>query len=659
MKKRIFILILTILLTTSLVFSSVKLGREIRDPYGRVLYNAQKELPKSGSVRYDGSFYSEFGNLIYDYYNKKYGENFKKDEKSFCMIGGTYKDNEIIWDNRWANLNESLNLFSCPNTMTLLKYVQIPTQWINEKYIVYCNEGLDTYVQEENFDFFLGGRKVQSYRGCVVKNLDRKTNNTIIYGMDANKLVEKANTMFLNELADNRIYDEFEYSQFSAKEIVNNAAKEITELEFLKSFYNTENLIDNWCANAITQGYKTYSEKDLEILCSYQKNADKKLELHGYYDSSKLILQKHSNEQIIKKNLPFTHDTSKYLYYPGKTNIIMKNLKVWDSGKGKVKGKSGFKLHKHTATNCPEYSNSYFCDNKDVTHYVAPVSESSKKYPVTLKTKFGNPNMQKGTYNMFNPGATMDLIIFRTDRKTWTRFIFDKMYVEYDSTLNQGFRKYLYNYPYLEKKDNKINQILASNISTIKEIDNFNYNGYQFNNNLIKANFATLELSKKEAAKLGDTITQTYSKNNRNYYRKILRLGSTNVYRLSDTPMEEKVPLLETSQTGINIDRIKFTNTRFITIKSDSKNKKLYSWEKPHLLVTQTGENSQPYYFLDFIDYNSGCTNIKSNLKSHSNNLKCSASTLQIDSNSYNTPNTYDGPQKAYQLLMNIIYSIS
>lgn len=116
----------------------------------------------------------------------------------YCKYGGQYRI-FVTNDPGVKNIKQKfdLKLFYCKTTKDLISYIKIPTSWENKNLVLYCNDGSSIYNSLSNADFLTTG--VNTYKMCILKNLDLNSNNTIMYGLEVgNKLIDSDIKYYFN-----------------------------------------------------------------------------------------------------------------------------------------------------------------------------------------------------------------------------------------------------------------------------------------------------------------------------------------------------------------------------------------------------------------------------------------------------------------------------
>jgi len=171
------------------VLSSSKRGMMIYyyvfDPFGLELGNGTTKIESRKWV-YDKVYLPD---VIYNHY-KVFSNNpkpFNVENRPYCMVGGLYRTYYHKSCNGGPTRNNRYLTFYCHTTQDLFDSILIPSDW-NKNLLVYCNYGSDAYVENELPDLYIGGRNLNVYRGCVVKNLGKSVNNTVLVTADIGNL---------------------------------------------------------------------------------------------------------------------------------------------------------------------------------------------------------------------------------------------------------------------------------------------------------------------------------------------------------------------------------------------------------------------------------------------------------------------------------------
>lgn len=81
---------------------------------------------------------------------------------------------------------QSKDILYCQTTADLIKKVKVPSSWLDDKLIFYCNDGAMINERDENFEFL--AYKINAYKACIVKNMDLDKDNTIVWGMESGNM---------------------------------------------------------------------------------------------------------------------------------------------------------------------------------------------------------------------------------------------------------------------------------------------------------------------------------------------------------------------------------------------------------------------------------------------------------------------------------------
>ncbi len=132
--------------------------------------------------------YKKFNNYPND-------NNFKPSDIRYCIVGGNYSLQVLSYPKNSALFNKTINLFYCRTTQDLINQIEIPEVWVNNNLILYCNDGSEINSKINNFDFLT--TKLQTYKACILKNLDR--GKTILFGYEVgNPILDSDNSFFFN-----------------------------------------------------------------------------------------------------------------------------------------------------------------------------------------------------------------------------------------------------------------------------------------------------------------------------------------------------------------------------------------------------------------------------------------------------------------------------
>jgi hypothetical protein len=97
--------------------------------------------------------------------------------------------------------NETTTLFHCKTNSEIIRELKIPLIWKLDKLLLYCNDGYNIY--DPNFNIDILTTKLNLYKVCILKNLDLKDNNTIIYGFEVGNSVIDDNKKYYFDTNNN------------------------------------------------------------------------------------------------------------------------------------------------------------------------------------------------------------------------------------------------------------------------------------------------------------------------------------------------------------------------------------------------------------------------------------------------------------------------
>ncbi len=124
----------------------------------------------------------------------------EEEAEPFCKVGGLYTI-KVENDASPAPVGKQtfdLEMYYCKTTNDILKRINIPATWTDSNnLIIYCNDGKNINFNQENFDFLT--TRINTYKNCVVKNLELEDKNTIIFGFEVgNKIIDNSDIYFFN-----------------------------------------------------------------------------------------------------------------------------------------------------------------------------------------------------------------------------------------------------------------------------------------------------------------------------------------------------------------------------------------------------------------------------------------------------------------------------
>ncbi len=145
------------------------------------------ELEVESATYSSGTTNSPINTQIYTRY-RDFGVNYDSEStldagEPYCRIGGSYRL-EIENDARPGGgvYKNNVELYYCSTVLDLINKIQIPLSWQNSEMTLYCNDGANINFENINFDILTSN--LNTYKVCILKNLDLDTKNTIIYGFE-------------------------------------------------------------------------------------------------------------------------------------------------------------------------------------------------------------------------------------------------------------------------------------------------------------------------------------------------------------------------------------------------------------------------------------------------------------------------------------------
>lgn len=176
------------------------LRQTIYSPFGTIIHSdGQAGNVKTARTSDRTPSYTTVASRFMDFHI--YTSSNKRNEP-YCKVGGQYIAN-IYLDARGPNKGDpdpilydaNKNLYYCKTTEDILNKITIPSTWIDSNLLVYCNDGGTVSYPKTNFDYMTS--RANTYKSCIVKNLDLESRNTVIYGYDVgNKFVDSAPANF-------------------------------------------------------------------------------------------------------------------------------------------------------------------------------------------------------------------------------------------------------------------------------------------------------------------------------------------------------------------------------------------------------------------------------------------------------------------------------
>lgn len=166
----------------------------ILDPLGRAVEDSPSEGALDSSLRHGRASDPTAPQV------KKFS-NFYATSEPYCRVGGMYEVNvqtihDMLYKGRPGDkdrdlgyINKNLDLYYCKTNANLLNMMKVPQSWITDDLILYCNSGGNVIDETSSFDFIFD--RMNTYRVCVLRNLNKSSDNVVIYGLDVgNNIVE-------------------------------------------------------------------------------------------------------------------------------------------------------------------------------------------------------------------------------------------------------------------------------------------------------------------------------------------------------------------------------------------------------------------------------------------------------------------------------------
>lgn len=207
---RLIFLFLTIFLVSILnVNATAYISQTIYSPFGTILDHAEASYFDGETS--DGTFTvttSRFRDFAENYETNTFGVS----TNPFCRIGGRYSSYvsngpRVTEDAQKTHYvrDGNLKVYDCLTTEQLIDLIKIPSSWKNDNLVLYCNDGSIINFNDINFDLFTN--QINTYKGCVLKNLDLEVDNTAFFGF---------------EVGDVQVDDDEGY-RFDAQKVVENS----------------------------------------------------------------------------------------------------------------------------------------------------------------------------------------------------------------------------------------------------------------------------------------------------------------------------------------------------------------------------------------------------------------------------------------------------
>lgn len=148
-------------------------------------YEGSKENPSVGRGYYEeenGVRKDKLGSISAENYPLcRFGGNLNLNINS-SVKRGPYSGNPP-YSHDFGSYDKNKSLFYCHTTYDLIKSIKIPSSWNNSNLILYCNDAARVGLEYLDYDFILSNLQ-DTYKACVLKNLDLDSNNTILYGFE-------------------------------------------------------------------------------------------------------------------------------------------------------------------------------------------------------------------------------------------------------------------------------------------------------------------------------------------------------------------------------------------------------------------------------------------------------------------------------------------
>ncbi len=218
------VLLIFLLVTNSLsILFSGKLVQTVYDPYNRVVNNPFDNTYTSSVMEIPGNDAGPSISLFSDFVFNYGGEENIIVKEPYCRYGGQYFYNIYNDPRPGANIfTSNYSLYYCKTTLDLINKIEIPDSWRDSDLVMYCNDGNAINFKNQNLDF-LTSMVSSIYKLCIIKNLDLKSENTIVYGflvgnlnVDSDNIINKNS---LKELFDNsNLFVSLDKDYFTIKE---------------------------------------------------------------------------------------------------------------------------------------------------------------------------------------------------------------------------------------------------------------------------------------------------------------------------------------------------------------------------------------------------------------------------------------------------------
>ena len=205
---------------TVLIFSIVLIDLSVGGLLKHLMISPFGNIVASDEKQYHSDLSSEAIETSVSNIFKNFDEFNDATSEPFCMIGGQYMAKVINDPTPGADLQKwTLKTYYCKTTQDLLERVNIPSSWQDDDLIIYCNDGAMVNNEEINFDFITS--QINTYKSCVVRNMDAEGNVSILYGFDVgNKVVDHySEYYFNNDTKEGPVLVDLEFEELVDEEI--------------------------------------------------------------------------------------------------------------------------------------------------------------------------------------------------------------------------------------------------------------------------------------------------------------------------------------------------------------------------------------------------------------------------------------------------------
>ncbi|MCA9486113.1 MAG: hypothetical protein H6500_01345 [Candidatus Woesearchaeota archaeon] len=170
-----------------------KMNQSVFDPLAREIDQREEVLTNSFNSPQMSSLVSDFADFAENYDS---GSSLVAVAEPFCKIGGIYSMdifvNSTPKDPQGGyglggpdplEYQKRTRIFSCHTTQYQLHTLRIPSVWKDANLVLYCGDGGLINFEKVLVDVIAS--KVKTYKTCVIKNLDLKEHNTILYSLES------------------------------------------------------------------------------------------------------------------------------------------------------------------------------------------------------------------------------------------------------------------------------------------------------------------------------------------------------------------------------------------------------------------------------------------------------------------------------------------